>query len=618
MNAPTEINLAPEAGAASGDAALALAMQGFRLRLPAAGPLIGWCRAGDSKDETAQDRAPGMRARIFAQPDDSGTDEPLCLLIAYQRPTGGRVFHYLEPITTRALLSGESTRLLRFFADDVHVPLEDFDAGRVALEAYAVHLPARNGEAPLDGLTGGLVLDSPQYAREEAPALRLGVVAAPGASSDAPNWPAASSLETDDKKPGSPAVRALRALLEHDPGLFEARRSDLGAELARARTLLYAPAPPTRSFQLRQSRDLTEAQVQLKRRWAEPLAAGGTLRLFATTCRYPGFAVEQRRSEDVTAKMLAALEKEGEAADALLMLGDQIYADATGGLFDCSSPLEKYGGRYQALFASPRFRRLATRLPVYMTQDDHEFTNNWCQEDMFQGPAGDAHYRTALGMLHACQIAHSPYGARAVAPPFDYHMRIRGVPVYMMDTITMRHLPPGDIVDAAQLASLERWLRHLEPGEPKLICTGSVVAPGYTRGLDASGRHDPLRCGDFANWQGYAEQRRRLFDMIRQYGGGNVLLVSGDYHCAAQATITHGGERVAEAVIVPPLYAPMRYINDSVRELAGLEIFGGYEIKCPPASRITGSGYAVISLTHGGATGWKVACDFAADLVADP
>lgn len=616
MNAPTETTLAPEDAAAAGSAALALAMQGFRLRLPAAGPLIGWCRPGDSSDDTAKDRAPGMRARIFAQPDDSGTDEPLCLLIAYQRATGGRVFHYLEPITTQAQLSGESTRLLRFFADDIHVPLEDFDNGRVLLEAYAVHLPARNGVAPLDGHTGGLLLDSPQYAGDRAPALRLGAVATPGESSDAPNWPAASSLPTEDKKSGSRAVQALRKVLEHDPGLFEARRNDLGAELGRARTLLYAPAPPTRSFQLRQSRGLAEAQVLIKRRWAEPPAPGTALKLFATTCRYPGFAFEQRRSEEATGRMLDALEKDDAAADALLMLGDQIYADATGGLFDTTSPLEKYSGRYQSLFAAPRFRRLATRLPVYMTPDDHEFTNNWCQEDMFQGPAGDAHYRTALGMLHACQISHSPYGARGVAPPFDYHMRLRGVPVYVMDTITMRHLPPGNTVDAAQLESLAHWLKRQPAAELKLICTGSVVAPGYTRGLDANGRHDPLRCGDFANWQGYGDQRQQLFDLIRQYGGGNVLLISGDYHCAAQAVITYDGKEVAKAVIVPPLYAPMRYINDSVRELAGLEIFRGYEIRCSAATRASGSGYAAISLTRGN-TGWDVDCRFETSEVAD-
>ena len=601
-------------------------MQGFRLRLPAAGPLIGWCRSGESEDETAATQEPGMRARIFAQPDDSGTDEPLCLLIAYQRPAPAAswVFHYLEPIVTQAQLGGENTRLITFFADDVHVPLTHFDAqGTVALEVYSVHLPARNGQSPLAGRTGGLLLDSPQYASQQD-TLRFGPSAVPGLSSEAPNWPAASSLDTEDKKPGSPAVQELRALLEPDPGqtVFQAKRDELGRELDRARILLYAPAPPTRSFQMRQSRSLGDARAQLKRRWAEPLAPGATLTLLATTCRYPGFGIEQRRSEKAAVQMLAQLRQPQGAADALLMLGDQIYADATGGLFDTSSPIEKYCGRYQALFASPRFRRLAASIPVYMLQDDHEFTNNWCQEDMFQGPAGDAQYRTALGMMHACQLAHSPYGARAVAPPFDYQMRIRGIAVYMMDTITMRHVPPGNIVEQAQLDSLEKWLAGLSPGEPKLICTGAVIAPGYTRALDAAGRLDPARCGDYASWQGYAVQRKQLFDLIRLRGGGNVLLVSGDYHCAAQATIHHQGKLVAQAVVVPPLYAPMRYVNDSVHYLAELERFGDYEIDCPPAQRVTGSGHAQIRLTQTGGDGatasWRIDTQLITELVADP
>ncbi|MDB5803494.1 MAG: hypothetical protein JWN73_816 [Betaproteobacteria bacterium] len=601
-------------------------MQGFRLRLPAAGPLIGWCRPGDSEDETAATQEPGVRARIFAQPDDSGTDEPLCLLIAYQRPAPASswVFHYLEPLATQAQLGGETTRLITFFADDIHVPLTHFDAdGTVALEVYSVHLPARNGESPLAGLTGGLLLDSPQYAGEQD-TLRFGPATEPGTSSEAPNWPAASSLDTEDKKPGSAAVRELRALLEPDPGqtVFQDKRDELGRELDRARTLLYAPAPPTRSFQMRQSRSLGDARAQLKRRWAEPLAPGATLTLLATTCRYPGFGIEHLRSEKAAAQMLEQLQQPQGAADALLMLGDQIYADATGGLFDTSSPIEKYCGRYQALFASPRFRRLATSVPVYMTPDDHEFVNNWCQEDMFQGPAGDAQYRTALGLLHACQMAHSPYGARAVAPPFDYHMRIRGVAVYMMDTITMRHVPPGNIVEPAQLASLEKWLAGLDPGEPKLICTGAVTAPGYTRSLDAQGELDPARCGDYASWQGYAVQRRQLFDLIRLRGGGNVLLVSGDYHCAAQATIHYAGKLVAQAVVVPPLYAPMRYVNDPVHTLAELERFEGYEIECLPANRASGSGRAEIRLTRTGgeeaAAAWRIDTQLITELVADP
>jgi hypothetical protein len=600
-------------------------MQGFRLRLPAAGPLLGWCRSGDSDDATAATQVPGVRARIFAQPDDSGTDEPLCLLIAYERaaPATGWVFHYLEPIVTQAQLGEDLTRLLTFFSDDIHVPLTDFDPqGAVALEVYSVHLPARNGESPLAGRTGGLLLDSPQYAGQQD-SLRFGPTAVPGKSSDAPNWPAASSLDTDDKKPGSPAVQQLRELLEADAehALFKAAREALRAELGRARTLLYAPAPPTRSFQLRQSRSLLDARAQLRRRWAEPLAPGATLTLLSTTCRYPGFGFEQRRSEKATAQMLAQLQTD-RAADALLMLGDQIYADATGGLFDTTSPLEKYGGRYQALFAAPRFRRLAASLPLYMTGDDHEFTNNWCQEDMFQGPAGDAQYRTALGMMHACQYSHSPYGARAVAPPFDYHMRIRGIAVYMMDTITMRHVPPGNIVEQAQLDSLEKWLKGVSPGEPKLICTGAVVAPGYTRALDPQGQLDPALCGDYASWQGYAVQRKQLFDLIRLHGGGNVLLVSGDYHCAAQATIRHGGKLVAQAVVVPPLYAPMRYINDSVLDLAALERFGEYEIECLPAQRASGSGYAEIRLTQVGGAGavptWRIDTRLVTELVADP
>ena len=607
-------------------------MEGFRLRLPVAGPLVGWCRPTDTRPkESSGERAlPGLTARIFAQPDDSGTDEPLCLLIGYQwGPGQSWAFHYLEPIVTQALLDKSRTRLLSFFADDISVPQAHFDErGRVRLHVYSVHLPACNGTAPLTGLTGGLLLDAPSYAQTDTPHLKFDPTRALGAPER--NSPAASSTEQGAEKKGSPAVQQLRELLAQRPELFTAQVAALEGSLDAARSALYAPAPATRSFEQRQARSALDARALLVHRWAEPVGSNGTLTLFATTCRYPGFGFERRRSEAgaraMMDKIVQANKNGGQGApDALLMLGDQIYADATNGMFDPTSPIEKYASRYQALFASRRFRRLSAGLPVYMIADDHEFTNNWCQENMFQGTAGDGMYRTAIGLAHAYELSHSPYGARAVLPPFDYQMEIRGVPVYMMDTITMRRVPPGDIVHDDQLAALEKWLSKIPPESPKLICTGAVVAPGYARGLRA-GSHDPLLCANFANWQGYARQRAALLDLVRKYGGGNVLLVSGDYHCAAQATIRHGGEIIARAVVVPPLYAPMRYINDSVNELAPLEHFAGYEIECLEEERWTGSGYAEISIHFGaqgeapgaGAPGWRIETRFHCEPIADP
>lgn len=663
-----------QAGAAPAPAAPISHIGDFRLRLPVAGPLIGWCRPTDTtpKGGDTQGPPPGLTARIFAQPDDSGTDEPLCLLIAYavgapageslDQGTGASpgsaprwVFHYLEPIVTQALLNHEPTRLLTFFADDINVPPEHFDAqGRVQLQVYSVHLPAADGRAPLTGLTGGLVLDSPSYADTDKPHLVIGPAKQPGWRKHA--RPAASSDQLPGEKAGSAAVRQLRALLEAQPDLFTKKAAALHASLEAARDALYAPAPATRSFEMRQARSAGDARAQLKSRWGEEVKPGDALRLFATTCRYPGFGFERRRSEAMAADMMSRIvaanrpadpaagaapgaeqkqqghqqgqpgrpggrpgPEAGYAADALLMLGDQIYADATAGLFDSSSPIEKYASRYQALFASRRFRRLAAGLPVYMLPDDHEFNNNWCQEDMFQGPAGDGHYRTAVGLAHAYEISHSPYGARAILPPYDYYMEVRGIPVYMMDTITMRRVPPGDIVHDDQLAALAKWLKAIPEGRPKLICTGAVVAPGYARGLNGTA-HDPLRCADFANWQGYQRQRKLLLDLLRDHGGAHVTLVSGDYHCAAEATIRHGGALVARAVVVPPLYAPMRYINDSVRDLAPLEHFAGYEIECRPVQTYTGSGYAEISVERGnnGPEDWRVTTNFIYREVADP
>src|SRR5690606_12539982 len=91
-------------------------------------------------------------------------------------------------------------------------------------------------------------------------------------------------------------------------------------------------------------------------------------------CRYPGFFFDRDRS-------YAAFERLCDLPEAArphlaLMLGDQIYADATAGLFDPASPIERYVHAHRKAFRSSRVHRLLAGLPVVMTPDDHEFGDN--------------------------------------------------------------------------------------------------------------------------------------------------------------------------------------------------------------------------------------------------
>ncbi len=103
------------------------------------------------------------------------------------------------------------------------------------------------------------------------------------------------------------------------------------------------------------------------------------------------------------------------------------------------------------------------------------------------------------------------------------------------------------------------------------------------------------RAQGLENWQAFNAQRIKLLDIL-WVSKAKVLLVSGDYHCAATASIEKDGKTMA-AVVVPPAYAPMRYVNKTVGMLADREMTGGYQITLDDSEE--GSGFAVVTIENG-------------------
>jgi alkaline phosphatase D len=66
----------------------------------------------------------------------------------------------------------------------------------------------------------------------------------------------------------------------------------------------------------------------------------------------------------------------GAQTDLLVMLGDQIYADDLN-VIAPDETLDEYNARYRAAFSLPHIRELMSRMPTYMTLDDHEIEDAW-------------------------------------------------------------------------------------------------------------------------------------------------------------------------------------------------------------------------------------------------
>lgn len=332
------------------------------------------------------------------------------------------------------------------------------------------------------------------------------------------------------------------------------------------------------------------------------------LRFVASCCRYPGLGFEQIRSDASLNEIARKMDSGHLSPQFMLMLGDQIYADATAGLMDSPSVIEKLTLSTRRAFASKGFKVLTTQLPTYMVIDDHEIGDNWSTDATLfrrgydEAEANAARLRdTALSTFAAYQWAHSPRnGTRS---GFNYQFEGPASSFFVLDTRTQRRRygPTPQICAPEQLTALRDWLDE-HPDDVKFIVTGSVVAPGLSEYETAD--EVPVRAAD--TWQLAPQQRSELLEMVAACKSTHVVFISGDYHCSAIATLTFSGGRTAYAVVTPPLYAPLPAANVHPAEVLGHEIIGlaGGGTVTVESKSYQGNGFAEIQLEQSDTAKW--------------
>jgi len=345
-------------------------------------------------------------------------------------------------------------------------------------------------------------------------------------------------------------------------------KKSLAARHARA----HQPEPGTLSRQSRQVRTFGECELELGK--AQLFGSNtNALEFLSAGCRHPGITSFEAERSDQSLLDLARAQSTP-AASFMLMLGDQIYADARAGVFDTASDIEKLLPRYRTAFGSPGFRTVARKLPLYMVVDDHEIGDTWSTDQRRAGPVPLALARNARRLFDTFQRAHGPdYSGRKTpsrAGWNNFSFATGGASFFVLDTRFSRQVrrhPRLMFAQAWQL--LETWLlaESQKGNHPKFIVSGSVLAPGQKDGLGAQ----PRRGVD--TWQEFPQERQRMLRFIRENRVRNVVFLSSDYHCGAVAEIGFPGESFkAWAVVAPPLHAPMRFANSGPNDLVADEL----------------------------------------------
>jgi hypothetical protein len=277
----------------------------------------------------------------------------------------------------------------------------------------------------------------------------------------------------------------------------------------------------------------------------------------------------------------------------LLLAGDQIYVDATAGLFDARavarpgarhlSGLEEEGLRvpYQNWLGSVGTQSVFGRLTTRMMLDDHEFQDNW--EPVGDGPSSNAN--EALNSLKALGKAaylryQSASGASA-SKLWDEQFEHDGLRFFIADTRTERQArkaglaPEGPrIMSERQDEALREWMAK-DADRPAFVLSPSILLP--RRRSSQRSRVGALRSDA---WDGYPGSLERLLAHIGRTQRKGLVFLSGDEHlsCVVRATVTlrDWDGRMCDAVRLhsihsSALYAPYPFANAQPEEFAASE-----------------------------------------------
>lgn len=324
------------------------------------------------------------------------------------------------------------------------------------------------------------------------------------------------------------------------------------------------------------------------------------------SCRYPGSPFDERLADRVFQAMHHHVnnvrDKNGtivrHGIDHVLLVGDQIYADATADIFDTRELRERFAGQYRDVFRARYLRRLLASVPVYMALDDHEFDDNWPGDADDLNPddplvkTSRENFKYGLAAAMAYQWSMSPQNGWPLPDPSNWpknhdsglwhHFTSGGLPFFVMDTRTERTLrqarisrDQANLVGERQLKALTDWLdkqKKENPNKPKFIVSGSVLAPVSKSFTEKNWLY---RSND--GWAGYPATWRKLVKHIVDEQIQKVVFVAGDYHFSAWARLTLSSEEVkkkdpkkkdidAYQIVSSGLFVPLSFANAKAGE----------------------------------------------------
>lgn len=349
------------------------------------------------------------------------------------------------------------------------------------------------------------------------------------------------------------------------------------------------------------------------------------------SCQYPRGMLDYIPSTQSWQRLNALFYQTELSRPQLLVLpGDQIYADATAGLFDPTQRDDRYRNPYLSWLSEGRVQSAMRRMITLSLPDDHEIDDNWepvapepdtaaaelNTERWHDGITGFLRYQRPAP--RGDRIRSKRLRARELedlqAIGFDFQPG--GIPVFMLDTRTRRTRRSSELLGDARLirsqkSDLQKWLLDQDSKLPKLIVSPAAILPRHRHAaraqVDDGVVEDDLAALRSDGWDGYPGELFELLAFIVDKDLQKVVFLSGDEHLglimSARLKNGSGVEAQIYSIHSPSLYAPFTFANARSSDFILNETFAfsrgtpANNYTCDVATRtVHGCGFVVVEV----------------------
>jgi choline dehydrogenase-like flavoprotein/pimeloyl-ACP methyl ester carboxylesterase len=315
------------------------------------------------------------------------------------------------------------------------------------------------------------------------------------------------------------------------------------------------------------------------------------LTIIAAACQYPAGLLDRKPAYRSYQQLADYIDRSDASPDLLLLMGDQVYTDASAGLFDASDRYQRFSKSYHTWLSQPEVRAVLRRVPTVMMPDDHEFINDWDLAELSSELRNTSktykerrelfkHGKEAYQLFqrHQCAQDQIPLLDEPLWRSFQH----QGFDFFLLDTRTEREGRrvaageplPATLISETQMQAFENWLAQPTIDDrPRFVVSASMLLPRRLRSAD-----EPLSAIHSDAWDGYPKTLQRLLSRLLETDGGALVFLSGDEHMSSLVQIDlqdpdSGRRKRVHSIHSSGLYAPFEFVNSSAELFAANETF---------------------------------------------